>query len=379
MRLGARELATKRKSRGRPVTLPELRRLPDELERRQIFHTLQRWSSYTAWKRILDYFQAWADAIEDSLREASAQGLEQKTSLPESDYVAILKDLAICDEGVRQLLAGDKRVFRRDGSLNRAFDRTVAHWSRLLNYIAIGEIGIDYANTPGWPRFEHSLRAMLDALRECGPDIREPKEENGGESRTFFNEILKAELEASIFPDPLPEIPSPPEESLVQTGRHVPFSGIWEPVDAPSRTLMSLFKNPPPPPGPYPIVGTMTYLHGGSHAPAMASYGKIDGEPTTWRLLWRDDRYTDGTVPEEERQYHFLAPKPSASEPAADVPAEPSMMVLESGQRTPVSGHWLLQDKLGVAVDLGLGEVLPEHQGAPARWVLADRSAQNRS
>nr|WP_167761369.1 Imm71 family immunity protein [Duganella callida] len=44
--------------------------LPSELERQQIFYWLKRISSVTAWLRIFSYFQAWARAVEDSVRVA---------------------------------------------------------------------------------------------------------------------------------------------------------------------------------------------------------------------------------------------------------------------------------------------------------------------
>jgi len=42
---------------------PELLLLPDELERKQIFYLLKKHSSWTAWNRILGYFQKWADVV----------------------------------------------------------------------------------------------------------------------------------------------------------------------------------------------------------------------------------------------------------------------------------------------------------------------------
>ena len=51
------------------MTLPAGVMLPGEIERRQIFLTLKMWSSLTAWRRILHFYQVWADATESSLRE----------------------------------------------------------------------------------------------------------------------------------------------------------------------------------------------------------------------------------------------------------------------------------------------------------------------
>lgn len=68
--------------------------LPDPLERRQIFNCLQRFSSLTAWRRILSFYEAWAQATEDSLRVADDRGWADKTALPHAEYALILTRLA---------------------------------------------------------------------------------------------------------------------------------------------------------------------------------------------------------------------------------------------------------------------------------------------
>ena len=137
------------------MTMPAGVMLPSERERRQIFYTLKRWSSYTAWHRILAFYQAWADSIERSLRDASAQNLEDKTSLPESDYVLILKGLALFDDGVRRLRQGDKRVFRCtvDGNFAMAAKGAFEHWWEKYGYIQTGDIGVKLDSTPRWNEF----------------------------------------------------------------------------------------------------------------------------------------------------------------------------------------------------------------------------------
>lgn len=51
---------------------------------------------------------------------------------------------------------------------------------------------------------------------------------------------------------------------------------------------------------PFPIIGTMSDLHEGLDAPNMAASGEALGLPSTWRLLGRDTRDTDGVIPEED-------------------------------------------------------------------------------
>ena len=354
------------------MTSPAGVMLPSELERKQIFYTLKRWSSYTAWSRILGFYQVWANTIENSLREASSKGWEDKTRLAQSHYISILKGLAHCDDGVTRLRQGDKRVFRCDinGDFASASRGAYDHWWQAYIYIQSGDIAGGNAFTPYWDEFIEALVRLNDAWSECSPDIIEPNPDRSNATHTFINDHLKAELARMTFPVPLPEVPDPADAVLVRTGQHVPCSGVWEPVEIPARKFISLFKAPLPE-GPFPLRGTMSYLHEDSAAPPMASYGKIKGEATTWRLLWCDDRYTDGSIPEEEKSYVFLYPEaPKAALLAASDAA--SITVRESGQQTPVVGRWVLQDNLSVSITLAAGEVLPIHQGSAARWVLAN-------
>ncbi len=226
-------------------------------------------------------------------------------------------------------------------------------------------------NTPGWSAYNEALQALLQAWSECAPDILESSYLDT-DSPTFCNEYLRETLSQMTFPDPLPDVPDAKDITLVRSGKRVPFSGIWEPVDAPRPNAFSLFRSSETPKGPFPIVGTMSYLHGGSDAPNMAAYAEERGLATTWHLLWRDTRYEDGTIPEEERDYAFLKPDSTKEEtrPVTSSAHEPFIWA-ESGQPAPQTGRWLAKHDLQTSVTLQVGEVLPLHRGRPTRWMLA--------
>jgi len=286
---------------------------PDERARRQRFYALKRWSSYTAWNRILALFQVWADHAEASVLESIAKNLESKSSVREDDYASILKGVARCDEGVRRLRAGDKRVFRCDvnGHFAIAAKRALAHWGRRLGptgLIETGGILVNADHTPHWHAFERAAIELMRAWDECALPILEP---HGTGAATHAAAATHVDgppqwVPRLAFPEPLPAVPDPAKAVLVGSGRIVRHSGIWEPVDAPAPKLIRLFW-PRPPKGPLPIVGPMAYLHAGACAPHKARQGDIDGGPCTWRLLWRDQRYEDGSIPEEERHYEFFS------------------------------------------------------------------------
>jgi hypothetical protein len=87
----------------------------------------------------------------------------------------------------------------------------------------------------------------------------------------------------------------------------------------------------------------MNYLHVDSAAPA---YGYADEtRPVTWRLLWADNRYLDGTIPPEEADYVFLQPDLSRAERAREQVAKTGnvaaatpgidLVIVRSGQPAP--------------------------------------------
>jgi hypothetical protein len=184
---------------------------------------------------------------------------------------------------------------------------------------------------------------------------------------------LQKELATMPLPSELAPVPDPAESSFVRTGDYIPCSGIWEPVDVAKPSFMSLVTRAPKPQPPFKIMGAMNYLHGGSNAPQIRVETVDDSFSldTTWRLLWRDDRYIDGTIPEEEAYYRFMKPDPV--QPPAPVPfvAEETMWG-ESGNAAPVAGRWLVESHLDASVTLRKGERFPLHQGRKVRWVLAD-------
>jgi len=362
----------------------------NELERRQFFYELKRCSSWTAWNRILGFFNDWADIHKRSLQIASEKGFESKTSLPESDYVMILEDLAHCDAGVGRLRRGDKRVFQCGvmGEFEKAGRRMLSHTIRLLGYVNSGDIGIKFDTTPLWDEFAIATDKLATAWGECGPSILEPSDDRGKPTHKLdipANDWFRnTRPPIGRFPANLPEVPDPTDNILAHTGTYLKCSGIWEPVDVPAPPLFSLFR-PPPPKGPFPIIGAMAYLHGGTPAPRKVfdytTRERARGDRVTWRLLWRDDRYEDGTIPEEEKDYKFqedfvfpypdaLSPKPAVATPQK-TPAFTPLVVRESGQLAPVTGRWLLEHDLHVWVQIAQGEALPLHEGRKVRWILA--------
>lgn len=346
--------------------------LPSDLERQQIFYWLKKISSVTAWRRIFEYYKAWATVTENSVRIADENGWGNETSLPQSEYALILKCLAHCEEGVNRLSRGDKRVFRFDANGEFAMAaRMLTHWTQMLERIRLGENGVK-EHTPLWEEFCDALTSLGQAWGECAQEILEPRffDDPG---LTIYGKWLQKQLKTMWFPKELADVPDPVDNTFVRTGEYTPCSGIWEPIDVPKSSLLSLFSGVPKPLPPFKIAGSMNYLHGGSKAPQISVETANDNFDvnTTWRLLWPDDRYKDCTVPEEEVGYQFTKPDQALPRAPVIVVAKETVWA-ESGTTCPVSGRWLVESDLSASIILQKGEKLPPHQGRTVRWVLTE-------
>jgi len=350
--------------------------LPSDVERQQIFYFLQGLSSVTAWRRIFEYYKAWAECVEHSVREADRLGWADRTGLRESEYVAVMKGLAHCEEGVLRLAKGDKRVFKFDANGEFAMARRVLfHWAQMITRVAEGENVIDEQHTPLWLEFTQELTAVCQAWQECADQILEPRY-LGEPALTHYGPWLQQELKTMVFPLGLDSVPDPVDNQFIRTNDYVPCSGIWEPVEAPPLAksfLSSLFTCPDEPRAPFNIVGTMNYLHGGSKAPKVTVETSDNSEDmdTIWRLLWRDDRYTNKSQPEHEAEYRFNYPKQAAVSPRA-ISSSEEVIWGESGSVASVSDRWLVKSDIKASVVLVKGEKLPLHKGREVRWVLAE-------
>lgn len=375
--------------------------LPDDHERRQIFYWLKKVSSYTAWNRILNYYKGWAEVTEASVKEASKRGWLtlydnegvavggvptglgggnprfKGSGVPESDYVLILKGLAHCEEGVRRLRSGDKRVFKYDANGKFVMaDRMLDHWCTMFHRIEEGENGIEEELTPLWNEFEQTASKLAAAWGECSMVIIEERRLDAA-APNIYGVWFQENLPKMYFPEVLQDVPDPSESTLVVTGKAIPCSGIWEPVDAPKSKTFSLFRDSTPPTGPFPMVGCMNYLHGGSPAPQadMERQNDMLSADVTWRLLWRDDRYEDGTIPDEEAGYRFLQPQTPKPVQIAETPTSPEVVFAETGQPAPRTGRWLVEHDLHASITLQAGTPLPAHNSRSVRWVLAESAS----
>ena len=344
--------------------------LPSELERQQIFYWLQKVSSLTAWRRIFEHYKAWITVTENSVREAERQGWSDKTSLSRNTYLRMSKGIEYFKKGIIQLENTDRRPFETYGYFTDAKD-LLFMYAYDVRRVDEGENGIDEEHTPFWQEYCEAMSSACSTWHECAYHMVEPR--YFGDGLRSYNQWLKNELKLTHFPPQLDTVPEPEDHIFVRANGFTPYAGIWEPVAAPEQSFGSRLTGAWKPQPPFEIVGAMAYFHPHSRAPRIriGSEDKCAKLNMAWRLLWRDDRYADGTVPEKEAQYRFLEPersKPKSSGP----PGIENVIWAESGAAAQVAGKWTIESDT-YSVTRKKAQRLPFVQGRSYRWILAQR------
>ena len=349
--------------------------VPSELERQKIFHTLKKVSSITAWRRNYALYKAWVDVTKASLQEATRQGWALTTSLPASELAFLQGGL---DEFKKAMAKLEKNSFQHFG--DPPFLELIAARNRLTIQLSVqrrvdeGENGVNEAHTPLWQEYCDAMHSAYDAWAECSMHLYQRDYFPGG--LWYYNRWLNRDLPLMHFPDDMEAVPDPAVATLVRAGGFVPCAGIWEPVAAPATRFIDRFTGAWRPQPPFRVVAPMKYFDHGTQANSITLQDTSDsddkGEPLhlAWRLLWREDRYTDGTVPAEEAHYRFLEPERSRPKTSG---AEPDDGVIWawSGAAAPASGTWLCETHGSYRELRKKGQRMGFLLGArTARWVL---------
>ncbi|AMO95529.1 hypothetical protein CFter6_2862 [Collimonas fungivorans] len=318
---------------------------PDD--RKKLFWYLKRRTSYTAWKRAADAFDAFAVIFKKQIvEEPHAKGLMDGTYW-EPYYSEILKAQVLYEQGLELLLQGDRNVwlYNDRGILGDAGTIANSWYSELVNNGARGDHFYDGKYVD---EMTDAIKVFDIASRDAGYIQSMMADAPAPECWTTFWHDTFAKLP---IPGQLPDVPIPTSEVLIKTNDEVAVFGIYEPQ----------VKD-----------GCMNYLLAGAPAPKLevtdGTY--VVGQPisVTWRLIWEDTRYFDGAIPEEESLYFPIETK--IAKPAV-VPTLPdSQPSAATGEPCPQSGNWVVLDDINGKQAFQKGERLPQYQGRDVIWLL---------
>ena len=365
--------------------------LPTDDERKRLFRLIQQSSSWTAWSYVGAHHKTFIDfvrvAFEDTQTNPPAN---ERPLIDASDMSMLLNGYASFEAALTKLRQGDRSVFRFLGFgiggapyFWEAY-RIVDTWiDGLPNGVNDGR-GMEprARRVPLYPKIEVALQNLAQTWARIGfvletrhTDLPAPIERPTLADPSGI--ACGAYIDYATIPsaNDLSEVPNPSDHLLVRTGESCPHYGIWEPVQMPlSKALASLFRQPKfPSDHKFELDGCMNYLHQGTVVPTVSFEGdgpRGEGRPTTWRLLWKDDRYLDGEVPAEEAEYRFFVPH-SEPTPPPPPPDKPQHKLLMSGETATDSGVWACESDIHWRVNVKQGDILPiRSDGWLVGWIF---------
>lgn len=292
-------------------------KLPPQDERLKLFQFLKITTSLTAWRHGAIVEGVFADAFEQMFKDVSAAGNtfvdmygDNDTIVDPADVSWALASHASFGVALQRLSKGDRFCFRY--ALSRGHFSHALEAFRSLRMLASrqgwGEGGFPVADTPYWAVVEPSF-VKLAEFYDTHKLVLEPYLYMAAPNVRLEEHHLAPYLNYAAAG----EIPTPEREVLVHWRDRVPAYGIYEPVKfemvrstwrllgAKATVANNIFEPD----------GCMHYLTAGSKAPGMPielADGSTGSRTAVWRLLWKDERYNDGTVPEEERDYGYPQP-----------------------------------------------------------------------
>lgn len=317
-------------------------------ERKRLFWYIKRKSSYTAWKREADAFDRFADLFEKQVVEEPTP--ERVKSLDGTDwefyFTEILEAQVDYEDGLMRLRQGDRTVFLYN-SLGVLYDALVtgsSWYERLALGGRHGDKAFDGKYVP----------AMTEAIKEynkCSKDTGylEPRLDPAVAEESWC-EWTKQQLMRACHMDSYDDVPTSSLNVTVKSGDEAPVFGIYDPqVDG----------------------GCLNYLWGGVAAPLLTvGYETGRDIPVTWRLIWKDDRYLDGQIPDEENDY--FPPEEPAMPAQTSIPTEETASA-RTGAPCPKPGVWAVLDDIHGRVELKQGETMPQFNGRNVTWVWTSR------
>lgn len=375
-----------------------------EEDRARQFWLLKRKTSYSAWKRCRDAYATYVDLVERQCKEEPigqmgkkglakkivnverlvAEGILPKRALngiersyqtkwTQAKYADVLKGLSLYDQGLARLRNGDRSVFVHN---SQGVFEDAANWA-YHEYQAVYQ---------GGPRADQSLvyygkyvPAMKAALQwgaeQVGfmagglqpemADLSAPAvwtetyqvyDSTEKRHRTVLGTRDSWKQQTAHVAE-LPPVPQISEEVHVRTGEPCPVFGIYE----------AQVKD-----------GLMVYMCQGQEAfrygePCLEPGG---GHPITWKLIWEDKRYLDGTIPPEEAEYFpdALTPPDFSRFVGEELDNEwksDELVVAHTGEPARYTGRWAAKDDLGGMIYWRQGDPLPMNKGQPTDWVYS--------
>lgn len=333
-------------------------------ERRKVFWLLKKYSSYAAWQFLADAYYGFAAAWMRAMHLADKSDVDD-FNVNATKY--IMSGRIAFEKGLLRLQTGDRSVWRRSQERNLAAWGWLAQAAYQLSFVAKIMDPAEYVFD--WMKNKNDVVAANDKLQDARFSQEVVLERMDGQPAPLacWNALTLYHLVYGIpmhdpkhlnFPVHLAEVP---QATMVTVGSDlmVPFDGIYEPVfgkegEVSDSGLLEKIKSlvavkfDGSEGSSYGSVGCMNYLLAHSKAPRYRKEELGQSVAVTWRLIWKDERYLDGVIPDEEKEY--LQP---IEERAREV------MRCDANGPCPRAGYWFTPAQSGSRRYFKDGEIMP--------------------
>jgi Immunity protein 72/Immunity protein 71 len=302
-------------------------RQPAQRDREALFWWLKRNTSYTAladnaamWYKFTNEFEIWLRKQDDP-SEGDVQTFKYAL------------DSQLCHEkGLKRLRLGDRSVFDLASSEGWLGLNNQSLIARRLEWVGPAE---DMARLGGFPISLVERNYLADRAEAATGHF------------TLYQLMGYPHGSASDYLAQLTFdtcVPEPRWDVAFAPGKRAPVDGIYEMVDESGH-----------------IVGAMRYFFKGesSEEDADLEFGPHADERSDnffWRLIWEDQRYKDGIIPEEEALY------PTPAESVSTTPTRERYRC-EAGHPCPREGWWLTPAGSGQRRHFSRNDVMPHLSG----------------
>ncbi|MEA9390185.1 Imm72 family immunity protein [Acerihabitans sp. TG2] len=301
--------------------------MTDEQVRRKLLWLLQRLSSYRLWQRKRDAWALFAEQYEAALKtwpEDQCDGFHPKA------IIWIYDALRLYDQGLPELAMGNRQVWQRMTGEFHQLARPVG----LVRSFFYPRCHERWSQVEAYPPAIQTLNNLRIAEAYRGDNLLYPPHDNVG---NFYDAAYLLDPEKyrwefhiepyPVFPKNLPPVPER-HDIIIKTDDPVPCDGIWEPVKI---HYHRKFLVVPTEIRGFTCLGAFNYFIRGMNAPRQAyvdilSRAGFDYRDVHWRLVWQDNRYCDGIIPDESD--YFLAENPG------------KRITRHSGEACPHTGRW---------------------------------------
>ncbi|WP_075168352.1 Imm72 family immunity protein [Acinetobacter indicus] len=359
--------------------------MQEQESRNKAFYLIKKYTSYTFLDQIRVLYQQFLDAFERQLRNPPKKVLQHQFSdhlqkRHEGEYIHFLEKMVQLEQGLNLLKTTKYKkeayiTFLGPDISDRMFDR-YADENGIVDdpfYILLGlgyskstdlfmpidprmysvSTKVDHSNYVNLVLIALSLRSLcIRSLASVKTD-RDPfayldKETTRASIKWSYETIFfsKEWPPLRVYPEPIPMCPpfNLDSKEEIATGEEVYITGIYEPW--------------------LPIngkVGCPNYFLEGTTATQYQLDGTDDWYDVKWRLIWEDNRYIDGTIPEEEKNYIFDIENigKHANQPETESNEKLSMA---AGQVCPKAGYWYTTAKSNSRQYFKQGEIFPNYE-----------------